>query len=90
MGKKYFTISVILNTLFYILAILVPGLFPSSFVNIVNIILLIILIVLPAIFGLIYLFITENKKWVILGLLIDFFTITLLFLVFLGLQSRRA
>lgn len=100
--KKYFDISLILNTLFYILAISAPGfiqlvfpinyLFGISFTTAFNIGLMILLIIVPAIFGLIYLFIAENKKWIILGLLIDILSltvVTLLFLVFFNLQAHR-
>ena len=96
MEKKYFTISIILNTLFYITSVSVPAiiqyLFGIEATWVLEIILLLLFIILPAIFGIIYLFFAENKRWVILGLLIDFFTIILLFLVFSvlsGLQSRR-
>ncbi|MDP3935064.1 MAG: hypothetical protein Q8Q46_02535 [Candidatus Giovannonibacteria bacterium] len=98
MEKKYFTISLVLNALFYISAVSAPFLieemfpnylFGESFVSVMDTILLIILVILPAVFGVIYLFFAENKKWVILGLMIDFFTLLLLFLIFWKLQSSR-
>lgn len=102
MEKKYFIASVFINSLFWIL-ILLPILkkvsFISGFVSRFSIIGpifalslngLLILIASGIFLGVIYLFLSQNRKFILYGFLINVLTITgFLFLMLTNLQASR-
>mgnify|MGYP001570301866 CR=1 len=97
--KKYFVLAVILNILFWATFLFNPlaliawlaGKYEIS-ISLAEIWIwssFVLFIALPTLFGLVRIFTAQYKVWWLLGLILNFITIYLLFLLFFELQVKR-
>lgn len=95
--KKYFWTTIIANALFYVIFII------QYFFNVIHInielnnffghilamlpVIILIFILIAFVLGIVFLFVSDSKRYIIYGLLINLFTITLVIYILLNLHG---